>query len=271
MALCPHCQAQLPEPAEHFCPNCGGALTPAAEPPPPGLPPPEVAPPHAEPARAEPPPGIPWEERSRVGFVSGLVDTTTEILKSPTRFFVAARPETGIGGPFLYAMIMGTLGLWVQAVYSLVFNSVTGVLTRMPDAGPFPKLPPIFEGTPGFFIRIVVLPLLLMLWLFIASGITHLALALVGGARRGFEATFAVYCYAQAFAAFNLIPFCGAFIGFPYLFVVLVVGLATVHGINEGHAYAGVVTQMLLICCCGAMAAGFVLTGVAGLAGMLGR
>lgn len=224
--------------------------------------PPPLPPPPEPPASAS---ATPWDERDRLGFFTALVDTTVGVLSSPSRFFVGA--PAGIGGPLFYGMILGVLGIWISAMYGLSFALVAGMV---PGAGSeaFGKLPSWLQNEwISFLLQVVLGPVFLLLWLFVAAGVTHAALVMVGGAKRGFEATFAVFCYAQAFAIFNVIPMCGGLLGLPYLVVVLVVGLAQVHTITEGRAYSGLVATIALACCCLVV---FVMILAGGVAGMLG-
>lgn len=165
-------------------------------------------------------------------------------------------------------MTLGVLGIWISAMYGLSFGLVAGMVPGAGSSEAFGKLPSWLQNEwVSFLLQVVLGPVFLLLWLFVAAGITHAALLMVGGAKRGFEATFAVFCYAQAIGVFNVIPICGGLLGLPYLVVVLVVGLAQVHAITEGRAYSGLVATIALACCCVFV---FVIILAGGLASVLG-
>ena len=50
------------------------------------------------------------------------------------------------------------------------------------------------QGGAGADRELILAPVLVVVGLFLVSGIIHLCLMLLGGARRGFEATFRVMC-----------------------------------------------------------------------------
>jgi hypothetical protein len=99
---------------------------------------------------------------------------------------------------------------------------------------------------------------------FITSAMIHLALMVLGGANRPFEATFRVVCYSGgATAVLQLLPVCGAFAATIWNFIVVVIGVSAVHKIGTGRAAVAVMLPTLL--CCGLIiAAVFALIAAAG-------
>jgi hypothetical protein len=175
-----------------------------------------------------------------------------------------------VGGPLLYGVAAGYLGVVVSALYGLLINLIAS--SSLPEIGgysQFGELAPLLEGWLGFGIQVVLGPLFVLIGIFVASGLSHLGLLLLG-ARQGFEATLRVFCFAQATALFQLVPFCGALIGLPYMVVLLVVGFSEVHAIGEGRAYAGLFASILMACCCVAMMA-LAMGGIGALAGLASR
>jgi hypothetical protein len=232
MALCPYCQQALPEPPERFCPSCGRDL--------PQLPPPGAA-------RG----GTPWERRAEIGLVTALIDTTRDVLMGPTAFFRAMPVSGGIGAPLGYGVIVGYIGLVAQALYQAIFRSVLGAGFGGFGGRPeWERLIGSLQSGLGLVIQIVLGPIFLTLGLFLSAGIVHLLLLLLGGARRDFEATFRVACYAEAPALFALVPFCGGIVGVVYRLVLYIIGLAEAHQIGKGTAAAAVLLPIALVCCC---------------------
>jgi len=226
MPLCPHCQQPLPDPPEQFCPHCGGELTAA-------------------------PRGTPWEQRGRIGFMSALVETTQGVMAHPTEFFRAMPVTGGLGGPLLYAVLVGYVGLLAATVYVAIFQAVAGPsLFGLSQRGEFNRILPYLQGGMSLVFQVVFGPVLLAVGLFLFAAIVHLFLLLVGGAPRGFEATFRVACYAEAAALLRLIPLCGSPISTAYFLVLAIIGLSEAHGIGRGRAAAAVLLPLFLVCCC---------------------
>ena len=61
----------------------------------------------------------------------------------------------------------------------------------------------------------------------------------LGGATRGFEATFRVAAFSQAASIFNIIPGCGGLISLVYTLVLLVIGLSEAHQITPREVGGG--------------------------------
>ena len=248
MKTCPHCQNLLPDPPERFCPSCGADLE--------LLPPP--IPPASSPARSgwAPGPGAragtPWERRGEIGFASALVETTQRVLTGPTAFFRAMPVTGGIGSPLLYALIVGYAGVVISAIYDFVLASVMGSgLSRFGGGSEaMANVMPYFEGAMGLGMKLILGPFFLIIAVFLLSGIVHLALMALGGAARGFEATFRVTCYSEASALLNIVPVCGGMIAPVIMVVLMVIGVSEAHGIPRGRAAAAVLLPIVLCCCC---------------------
>jgi hypothetical protein len=270
MPECPRCQAPLIDADARFCPNCGAPLPEAAEPvaapdegEAPALPPP-LEPPPAPPAETR---GTPWDRRAEIGLGAALIDTTRQVLFQPQAFFRSMPVSGGLGGPFLYAVIVGYVGLVAAALYDFVFRSVMGPsLERFGRNPELEKLFPLAPSWIGLVMQVVLGPALVAVLLFVFAGITHLMLMLLGGAHRDFEATFRVASYARAThvlqIALGIIPVCGALLVGIYSIVVAAIGLSEVHGISRGKAVAAILLPLLVFCCCAGAIFGVALWGV---------
>jgi len=257
MALCPVCRNALPESAAGYCPNCGASLASSEASPPAGD---AGSPPPLPASVAPPPPGtppgdgrgrIPWDDRARVGLLTALVETTRDVLGSPTRFFRAMPVSGGIGSPLLYAVIVGWAGLVATALYQAVFRSIAG--SHFAAFGDRPELAAMLgwmESWGGFFVQAVFGGVFVVIGVFLSAGVLHLMLLLLGGARRDFEATLRVVCFAQATSVVFLVPFCGQLVGFFWTLVLYVIGLSQAHEIGAGKAAAATLLPIVLLCCC---------------------
>jgi hypothetical protein len=270
MALCPHCRHAVPDPPLGLCPNCGGDLQAAGLPPEgaasgaggPGAPPPlRSSTPVSEPA------GTAWDQRSRIGFFNALVETTKQVLTRPSAFYRSMPLTGGLGSPLLYGVVVGWVGLVAAAFYQAIFRSIVGsswaaLGAERPELG---ALLGWVEGWAGFAAQLVFGGVFAVIGMFVATGILHLMLLLLGGAQRGLEATFRVVAFAEATSLLFLIPFCGQLVGGVWCLVLYVLGLAEAHRIGHGKAAAAVLLPIVLCCCCFGLLA-FVFAGaIAGL------
>ena len=263
---CPSCGAVLPEPPDRFCPTCGADVEARGT-----VPLVDDAPPGASllttPQRR--PGSTPWEDRGRIGFIQALVETTQKVLSAPSAFFASMPVTGGIGGPLLYAIVVGSVGVIVAALYREVFRALMGsTLMTFGGGSEVRRVLPFLMGGFGVVLQVIFAPLFVILGVFIVTAIVHVMLLLLGGARQGFEATFRVMCYGEAAAVLNVIPLCGGLISGVYYAVLVIIGLAAAHGIGKGTAAAAVLLPMVLVCCC---CAGGAMLAMGGLASILSQ
>lgn len=228
-------------------------------------------PPPLPPSPAEPLPGsTPWERRDSLGVVPALFETTKQVLLSPAEFFRQMPVSGGIGAPLGYAVIVGYLGVVVQALYQAVLNIGLGsAFAGFGDRSPFGRLAPMMQGGLGLGLQLVMGPILVVVGTFIVAGIYHLMLMLLGQAKRDFEATLRVVCYGQAASIVLVVPFCGGIVSAVWRVVLGIVGLAEAHRIGHGSAAIAVLAPIVLICCCCGAAAALLFGGLAGALGNL--
>jgi hypothetical protein len=279
MALCPICEHPLPETSVGRCPNCGAEVVPSEALEPDALTP--LLPPASSPVPAPEPgadgAGTPWDSRTRIGFLTALVETTRQVLTGPTEFFRAMPVTGGIGSPLFYGVILAWFGAAAASLYSALFHSIVGAglveaLMRLVDPSAVPASSPfagVMEGWGGFLLQLVFGGVFAAIGIVIYSGILHLALLLLGGAQRGFEASLRVVSFSQAVSIVFLVPFCGQLAGPFWALVLYVIGVAQAHRIGYGKAIAAVLLPLLVVCCCCGALLGLIFLGAAGLASQL--
>ncbi len=201
--------------------------------------------------------------------MAALVETVKQMLFEAPAFFKAMPVRGGLGQPLIFALVVGYLGVAVQAVYEAIFRSLTGQMLGdfAGRSGGFERFVELLGSGLGLALMLVLGPLFLLIGFFVGAGITHLFLMLLGGARNGFEATFRVTCFAQATALFAVLPFCGTLVQAVYQIVLMIIGLSEAHQIGKGTAAAAVLLPGVLLCCCCVLALMAAFGGIASLAG----
>jgi hypothetical protein len=194
--------------------------------------------------------GLPWEHRQDRGFFNAFIETLTMVLTRPAEAFSVMKREGGLGEPLIYALIGGCVGGIVSFLFTLGFRSIgffvdnDNSLAAMTGMG-------IGAG------MIILLPLFLVIGLFIASGIVHLCLMIVGGANHSFETTFRVLAFSQGSAGpLQIIPLCGGVISGVWALVCNCIGLARAHETDTGRAVLAVFLPVI-VCCGGGLLIAF--------------
>ena len=174
----------------------------------------------------------PWEDMGNLGVITAFFRTIKEVLFSPTLFFQKMPVGKGIQNPLLYGVIIGFLGGLFTLLWQYTFSSIFGRIN-------------IFF-TSYILIYAFFLPLLIAIGLFIVSGILHLSLMVVGGGRKGFEATFRVVAYTNSTGVFSIVPLLGGFIAGIYNIVLWIIGLRESHRISTGKATLAVFLPVIV-------------------------
>jgi hypothetical protein len=99
---------------------------------------------------------------------------------------------------------------------------------------------------------IVFTPLVILLWLFIWSGVLHVCIMLVGGTTKPFETTFRVVCFSSGSTQLlAMIPVCGWMLSMVWNIVVQCIGVSRAHEIDTGKAVIAVLLPAIV--CCGGL------------------
>lgn len=203
--------------------------------------------------------GLPWENRAEVGFIAALFETIRQVLLEPKAAFSTMRQTGGLGAPLFFFVLVASIGGAAGMLYQTVFNSIQQPTTPEEEA-----VVAMFASTAAIGFSIMLLPILFVVVAFVSAGLVHLSLIMVGGAKRPFEATFRVGCYAGgASAILQLLPICGAVVSSVWSFVCMIIGLSEVHGIGKGRAAFAVLLPSV-VCC------GLIFAGVFALVALLG-
>jgi hypothetical protein len=201
-------------------------------PPPPPFPTFAAPPPPAGPLRS----GPAWEHDGPA--VQRFIDTVKAVLTDPTNTFATMKREGGLQNPLVYYVI----GVLIASAGLILWSFMRIGMPMGGDMGG--------GGAAALGVWLFIcIPLFQLVGIFIASGIYHLVLGLLGGRNYPFETTFRVVAYASGSTLpLAIIPICGGFIGGIWGLVCTIIGLAQAQETSIGKA-AGAVLIPLVICC----------------------
>lgn len=237
---CPVCGQPVPEDtAGGRCPSCGSTLPRATDEPPGGPPP--------------PPPGgdwgTPWERRATLGFFPALFSILRACLTEPADFYARMPKRERVGSALGYAILLGWFGAFGSLFWGLLTRGAQAAIFR--NLGIEPATGNLSE-TARMALQVGVTafaPVFILILVFIWSGILHVVLWVVGGAKEGFEATVRVSCYALgSTSVFYWIPLCGGLVAVIWSLVIQIIGLSRAHEISGGRAAAAVLVPLGLCC-----------------------
>jgi len=231
--FCPQCGKEVSE-GQSFCQHCGARVSETA---------------FQSPLSETVPIGggrekTPWEDREARGFFGGLFKTLNESLFRPSEFFKKMSVTGGLTDPLLYALIIGMVGLMFSYFWQIALKSAMQDMLPGMQAAAGQRL---FQGI-GMTILAFLSPFLIILGLFLSSGILHVFLMMVKGARNGFEATFRVVAYGYSANIFLVVPFCGSLLAGVWAIILYIIGLKEAHETTGGKA-AFAVFFPVVVCC----------------------
>jgi hypothetical protein len=185
----------------------------------------------------------PWE--SGGGFFWAYMRTTKEALFSPVQFFKKVAAGEGYWSPLIYGIISGIIGFGVAMLYQwLLFSAFIP-----------PQIHALIPYNLFLILSLIGIPLMATSSIFIGSAITHLCVMIVGGNKKGFQATFRAISYSFCAHLFDIVPFIGSFIGSVYMIVLIIFGVREGQGISTGKAVLAVLLPLIVVVGLGIVAA----------------
>ncbi|MFN2268999.1 MAG: YIP1 family protein [Desulfonatronovibrio sp.] len=182
---------------------------------------------------------VPWETLEKTGFFPGFIETIKRAMLAPSAFFYKM-PLKGLVMPLTFFLLISV----IQALATFIWN-MAGIFptAAQHEAG---GLGMGMMGLGSFFI-VIVYPLFMGIWLFIAAGITHLFLTLFQAGKSGFEGTFRATAYGSAPMILGLIPFLGPLVGAAWSLGITVIGYKQIHETSYLKVIVAMLTPLIII------------------------
>lgn len=190
--------------------------------------------------------GPDWEKRDELGFFNALINTVKGVLMSPSETFSDMRREGGLSSPLLFYSVLAIVAGLVSIGYQAVIEIGMSAAGAGQELAQNPAAAMLGTGV-GLGVAAILIPVFAIIGVFIASGINHLMLMLVGAKPRDFETTFRVCAYGYGAAnVLQLIPMCGGLISGIWGLVIVIIGLARAHETTTGRAALAVLLPAIL-------------------------
>jgi len=192
-----------------------------------------------------------WERRPGVKVIPAFFMTIRDVLFEPHLTFPRMPVDGRLLPPTMFLLLLQfTVGLVSYAI------GISLELVQLPYySQAFSRSEELRNLNFPVWIFFILIPGAFILWVaiwlgfnFLIAGVHHLVLMMLGGAKKGYDATYKVVCYSYSAQVFNLIPICGGFAVLPFFFVSSIIGLSKVHGIEGWKASVAMLAPYVLCC-----------------------
>jgi len=195
-------------------------------------------------------PALPWESRGQHGVVPAFVETVKLFLSNPEEAWRRTRETGGFEDPLLFGLASALVGAVFSAVYRMMFFPFWVRFLPFPLRSRWAAFGSPRLGGCSLLIAPIVTAICMTVGLFIAAGVFHVCLMMVGGLSHStsrFEGTFRTVSYSSVSLLANIIPFVGAFIGFVWGFFLNVKGAMRMHRTTAGKAVAALLIPLAIL------------------------
>jgi hypothetical protein len=180
-------------------------------------------------------PRFPWPPGPDDSVLAAFVRTWQGASLRPAPFFRAMPDRASLGAALLYYLPLGILVAGADLFWRTVRDSTPEEHAVLGAAS---SIPPI--------VSFLLSPLILLLSLFIAAGVTHLLLKAFGGASRDLVVTTRVFAFAYSPQLLGVVPVIGTVTGFIWMVFVGIIGVREAHDTTTGRATAAVLIPVVI-------------------------
>ncbi len=179
--------------------------------------------------------GVYWESRSSWLDLPAFWRTSMSILFHPSATFAGLNYNAGMRSSLVYALVYGSLG----QILGRYWFTLLGIHYGISQGN-------AFSNSIRFGEAALVTPILLLLLIFLAAGVVHLALRLLAAVQRPFSATFQVIAYVLgATSVLNIIPLLGRVIMPIWALPLCFVGLTKAHQTSRAKAFFALLLSLV--------------------------
>jgi len=196
---------------------------------------------------------FPWPPAEGTPVLEAFASTWRLVCFQPATFFRRMPREDHLGAAIAYYLVIGVAVAGVELFWNAVLGNVGVMSVLFPDD----------RSRFGPVVEFLLSPIILLITLYLATGVCHFGLMLMRGARHGFETSTRVFAFAYSPAIFAAIPVAGNVVAFFWMTWLAITGLREAHQTDGARAAVAVLVPLFLLLCTMAVAfIGAMLMGV---------
>ncbi|XPV75273.1 MAG: YIP1 family protein [Desulfovibrio sp.] len=187
---------------------------------------------------------VPFERLDKYGFFGGFYLTTRRALLSPFLFF-ETMPTHGKKMPYIYYTLMFQIAILFGIFWEMI--GITDPLDSALTMGADPATLAEATNPMTYILSVLSAPAITAVSLLIASFFFQIGIKFLAPSENMFEKTWRAYSYAAAPTILCIIPFAGTAIGSIWSFVLIVIGLKSIHKTTYLKTLIALIVPMLVI------------------------
>jgi len=185
---------------------------------------------------------FPWPPRPGSSPLDAFFATWTEVCFHPTSFYRRMPREDPYVPVIIYYLIVGVIAAGVRLFWQTVLGDVSARLEGM-------IIPAKLAGTASTsgIVDFLLSPILLLVTLYLVSGVCHVLLLMMRDAKHGFGTTSRVFAFSYSPALFGVVPVLGNLVAFVWMLVLAIIGLREAHASDGAKAAVAVLVPVFLL------------------------
>ena len=182
---------------------------------------------------------FPWPPAPGASVIDAFASTWKQVCFEPATFFRRMPREDYFGAVIAYYLVIGVAVAGIHLFWSSILGNIGFISALFPED----------ESRFGPVVEFLFSPIILLITLYIVTGVCHLVLMLARGARHGFETSTRVFAFSYSPAILAAIPFLGNIVAFFWMTWLAITGLREAHQTDGAKAAIAVLVPLFLLLC----------------------
>lgn len=183
--------------------------------------------------------GAPWEHIRQLGLLKAFVQTVLQAALHPRRFFNGLGTPRLLGLALVFYIVVTALQTYLFQAWMQIFPASALGLAIPPDYA-------LYDSTQPLHI-ILAAPVVWVMFLFMVSAISAVAMRLLGGSRVSPAAVMRVMAYSASPMLLGVLPFIGAILGQAWAMILFALGCKHAFRLNIFAAIAVILPVYLCL------------------------
>jgi hypothetical protein len=197
-----------------------------------------------------------WERRPEVKLFPAFFTTIREVLFEPGPTFARLPIKGQLMRPTTFYLMLLVIQYALAYLFYAIYIPFMGATNDLQRLGVSVGMAEIILPFGLLFLAAMAIG-----FNFVAAGIFHLILMMLGGANKSYEGTYKVLCYSNCAHLLAFVPCVGSIAALVFFYIASIIGLQKVHGTETWKAAVAMILPGAL--CCLVLVGSFIFIAIA--------